>query len=84
MYAFVALIAAVLMYAVTTAQMQEHKRWEQFKIDHACEIVEHKDSFSHLDPVLGDDGSTSFIVRGEDAQDAWRCNDGVTYWKEAE
>jgi hypothetical protein len=84
MYALGALIAALVMYAVTTAHMHEQQRWEKFKVEHACKIVEHKDSSTHLDPVLGNDGDTSFVVRGEDAQDAWQCDDGVTYWKDAE
>ncbi len=51
------------------AIFKDHQSWEQFKIEHVCQIVGQKRSQST--------GLFSHTPR----QTGWLCDDGITYWR---
>ena len=73
--AIFALIAFVVM-----ASIQEQENWKAFAAEH-CQIVEKRDGQSTTGVGLGLNGSVGVFSGSTDSQTAYRCDDGVTYWK---
>lgn len=75
----VLLIALVILMGV--ASFHEHKRWEAFKVAHACKVVGQMDG--ELVTGIGSSGGGNAVMTVGSTSDklGWLCDDGVTYWK---
>jgi hypothetical protein len=77
----VALLIFILGYGFNK-MVEERKAWEAFKISHACKLVATKTSSVGVGTGVTSNGSvatTTVIIPG---QEAWLCDDGVTYWRD--
>lgn len=70
-----ALIAYLVMGSI-----QEAEDWRAFAAEH-CQIVEKRDGQSTTGVGLSMNGSVGVFSGSTDSQTAYRCDDGVTYWK---
>lgn len=87
--AIIALLFA-LIWLIVYAIKEDAKAqaaWEVFKRDHVCKLVEHRDGTSHTNTGFALSGKGElipvFTTTSTPAQEAWACNDGVTYWRDA-
>ncbi|MEX8139981.1 hypothetical protein AB7B51_17420 [Acinetobacter baumannii] len=64
------------------APLTEAQKWEIFKKEHNCKIVQKRDGYSTGGVGVTMSGHVGVIV-GDDVPDqaAYLCDDGVTYWK---
>ena len=67
----VAMIAIVIM--ATIVSFKEHREWKAFAAEHNCELVATKKAAT----LVTTDGKAVM----QPAQNAYKCNDGVTYWR---
>lgn len=78
--AYVALIVLVVWAAI-----EDGKKWDAFKAEHNCKVVQHVRS----DVVVGTgvgvmpNGQVGMVTTTSTTPDktAWACDDGVTYWR---
>ncbi len=79
----VIILIGIIIVAVVggMAMYHEAKQWEQFKIDHACVVVEKISPTTNLVTTVSSDGNTHFGTVSDPGKTAWKCNDGVTYWR---
>lgn len=74
--------AVLVMIWIIQLDVDAKAKWSAFVAEYECVIVAKKDSelvtgFS----VSPSNGSVSIVQGITDSQTAWKCNDGVTYWK---
>lgn len=75
--------------AMVKQSAEERKRWEAFKVNHECVIVERKDGHTNVSTAVSTGVSANGtpttvvtpIVTSTPSQTAWECNDGVIYWR---
>ena len=72
-------VAALLVLPMFTS---ERSSWEQFKIDHKCVVIEKRDSQTTSGVGFTFEGQVGVGFGSTPAQVAYRCDDGVTYWKD--
>lgn len=89
-YILIAVVLGALIWLVgilITEDAKARAAWEAFKQAHACKLVAHKDSVSSSNTGFALNGNGDvvpvFTTSTEPSQDAWLCDDGITYWKEA-
>ena len=63
------------------SSIQEAKQWEAFKIAHNCVVVEKKRGTTSIGVGVGSNGTTTVMPISNPSQTAWKCDDGVTYWR---
>ena len=67
---------------LVAAMIEENRVWTQFKIDHDCVVVEKRASYTTFVPVYDPNlKSTRIQSVYHPSQTAWKCDDGVTYWR---
>jgi Mg2+/citrate symporter len=71
--ATVAIVALAIYLGV-----QEHKRWEAFRVAHACKVVAEMDG--DLITTIGAKGQVS--VGSTSDKLGWLCDNGITYYKD--
>lgn len=80
-----AVLAVVLVAFLVHATSQDARQWAQFKAAHECTIVEKRRGQTHVSTALvpNSQGGVSVtpVVTSTAGQTAWKCNDGVVYWR---
>lgn len=64
---------------------QEDKEWKAFKAQHNCKPVAYSKGGieSAVGPtVTGEGGGVAVMVISRPDRIAWKCDDGVTYWRD--
>lgn len=79
--ALVVVIGAGLIAVAVWASFEEFKRWEQFKVDHACKVVGHAKGKCRSGFGTTSDGKMISTFDCDPDQTEWLCDDGVTYWR---
>ncbi len=77
-------LIVLLAYAIYSIA-EDSKKWESFKVDHNCKIVEKVRGHLAIGTGVGmmPNGRTGAVITtvGTPGKTAWLCNDGVTYWR---
>jgi hypothetical protein len=61
------------------ADVEESKQWAAFSKSHDCVVVENVPSSTV--PVFNMNNGGGMSIAIVPGKKAWRCNDGVTYWR---
>jgi hypothetical protein len=61
--------------------MHEAKKWDEFVKSHDCRIVERIEGTSQLVTGFSSDGNTTIMNITPPSKTAYKCNDGVIYWR---
>lgn len=76
---------AVLIPAAIYADMKEQQRWDVFAKDHNCNVVAHMSGDVSVGFGTGvvSNGKlgTGTVVMTTPDKTAYKCDDGVTYWR---
>ena len=72
----IALAVLLIAYAI-----HDERRWEQFKSDQQCRLVESEDGRMATGYGVMSNGKSGVVVSHVPGKEAWACNDGVTYWR---
>lgn len=90
----VVLLGGIVWLMVAGIQQAERdaQAWAAYSRAHHCHVVSHKVSTFNTTvattPVVGPNGqvmvSITPVTTGDPAMDQWACDDGQTYWREAE
>lgn len=75
------IVTAVVVMPILTGE-GARSSWEQFKIDHKCVVVEQRDSQTTTGVGFTFEGKAGVGFGSTPAQVAYKCDDGVTYWKD--
>jgi hypothetical protein len=70
---------SVLVFVLATA-MQEDQDWKAYAAEH-CKVIEKRDGQTTTGVGLSMNGKVGSFFGSTDAQTAYKCDDGVTYWK---
>lgn len=73
-----AAIAGLVM--LVAGVVQEKEDWKAYAAEH-CQVVEKRDGQTTTGLGLSMNGKVGTFVGSTDAQTAYKCDDGVTYWK---
>lgn len=81
----IAIVFLLVIYII--ASIENEKEWQAFKADHDCRVVERSDGDIHtgvgvVSNVNGQPGTVVTVSSTPD-KEAWLCDDGITYWKNA-
>lgn len=74
-------IAVAAMAGLGYLIIQEHKAWEQFRVEQNCRVVAKISGSTGVGPTItgsGDVGVTTISVPGKTG---WLCDDGITYFR---
>ncbi|HIC5497158.1 TPA: hypothetical protein ACW43T_004454 [Salmonella enterica subsp. enterica] len=75
-------IVAVIGTLSITAGPSEAERWQTFKVEHKCVVVEKREGYSTSGVGITTGGHMAVMTGGgAPDQTAYRCDDGVVYWK---
>lgn len=81
------IVVAPLFYVGHRAAIAEQARWEVFAAEHNCRVVESRQGRSSTVPGYGltTNGQYGYglVTTSTPDEEAWRCDDGVTYWRRA-
>ena len=69
-----------LFAAMTGNYVDEQSKWKTWAGEH-CKIVEKRDGQSTTGVGVGLNGKMGIFSGSTESQTAYRCDDGVTYWK---
>lgn len=76
---------AAAIVLLVAGSIEEGNRWNAFKIQHNCKIVQHMrgDVAVGTGVVLMPNGQVGVVTTTSTTPDktAWICDDGVTYWR---
>jgi hypothetical protein len=70
------LCVGLLSGAIYISVIQARK-WEAFKSAHKCVVTERQATYT----TFGHDSKGHTITHRHPARTAWKCDDGVTYWR---
>lgn len=73
----IVLCAPILVYAM----IKEQEKWDIFKAEHQCKIVSHMDGDVFTTTGINSSGKMVTSVGRTSDKTAYKCNDGVTYWR---
>lgn len=74
------LIAGLIWWA--SASSAEHEReWQAFVEKHNCVIVERREARVTTGYGVTANGKSGMVTTTIPAEVAWRCDDGVIYWR---
>ena len=76
------LFLALLIVGSVVASDRSAKKWEAFKVAHACKVVAHIDGSTSTTIGVSGNGQATVGVGSTSAKKGWLCNDGITYYKE--
>ncbi|EBW0484420.1 hypothetical protein R088_24555 [Salmonella enterica subsp. enterica serovar Heidelberg] len=75
-------IVAVIGTLSVTSGPSEAERWAAFKVEHKCVVVEKREGYSTGGVGITTSGHMAVMTGGgAPDQTAYRCDDGVVYWK---
>lgn len=75
-------IVAVVGTLSITAGPSEAEQWQTFKVEHKCVVVEKREGYSTGGVGITTGGHMAVMTGGgAPDQTAYRCDDGVVYWK---
>lgn len=80
----VAVSAAIiggLVWLIVVVRAEENRQWDAFSAAHNCVVVEKRDGYTSSGTGFTSNGKTAFVTTSTPAQVAYRCDDGITYWK---
>lgn len=82
-WAMIAIMAGcvLLVPALLTFGWVEGDRWETFKTEHRCKIVEVQRSTTSIGIGFSGNGTTVVMPITNPGRTGWACDDGVTYWR---
>ncbi|WP_025902235.1 hypothetical protein [Tatumella sp. UCD-D_suzukii] len=69
-----------LFASMTGDYVDEQQQWKSWADQH-CKIVEKRDGQNTTGVGLGLNGKVGVFAGSTESQTAYRCDDGVTYWK---
>ncbi|UOO76529.1 hypothetical protein LVJ85_11035 [Neisseria sp. Dent CA1/247] len=59
----------------------ENAKWEKFKVEHGCKVVEHIKGDIQTGVGITTNGNVGMMVIPESDKTGYLCDDGVTYWR---
>ena len=77
-----AIILAILGLVIK-AGYEDQKRWDAFKTAHNCQIVGKMDGETFNTFGVSGNGQMTVGVGSTSSKTGWKCDDGITYWKES-
>ena len=78
----VAVVGAVAFSGfLVWAAVEDWKQWEKFSTEHNCVVVEKRRAQSNTGVGIMTNGQVGVLTSTTSAQTAWKCDDGVTYWR---
>lgn len=75
------LAIVVIASAAVSASKRERAKWDRLKAEQKCVIVARQSSSLMTTTGFDAKGNVVFGTTVNPAKTAWKCNDGVTYWK---
>ena len=66
---------------VIAATIKDAKEWSRFAAEHDCKLIEVRPGESSSGVAVGADGKVGVISMSTPERRAYKCNDGVTYWR---
>lgn len=75
---------AVVIALVVVSDREDRATWEAFRVEHKCRIVGHQDDKTLTGFGLSSSGKSVVTTSYIPAQAGWLCDDGITYWRDAE
>lgn len=75
-------LIALFIFILISCAIREHNRWENFKKDHNCKVIEEVDSSVGIGSGISTNGefvSTTVYIPGKEC---WLCDDGKKYWRD--
>lgn len=83
MWVLVGLASFLVALIVIAVQVnaEESASWDQFKVENSCRVVEKRKGYSSTGTVIGTNGKVGIGTVYTPSQTAWKCADGVIYWK---
>ncbi len=75
------LAVLVLGYYIGKAVVEEQREWEAFAASHNCVVVEKRQAVTSSGYGMRPNGEMGLITTTTPAQTAYKCDDGVTYWR---
>lgn len=63
------------------AMVKEREAWDIFKAEHQCQVISHMDGDFFTATGISSSGKMVTSVGRTSDKTAYKCNDGVTYWR---
>jgi hypothetical protein len=60
---------------------QDHKAWEQFRVDHNCYVVAKISGSTGLGNTITGNGNVGITTITVPGKTGWLCDDGITYYR---
>lgn len=79
--ALIILFVTTIGYFIAKNDIANNKKWQDFKTQHNCKVISHKDATSIPITGFSTNGGMVFSSLDTPAQTCWICDDGVTYCK---
>jgi hypothetical protein len=76
----VSLLAGGIFLVAQHEQHDEHE-WQQFKVTHSCKVVARIEGSVMTTTGLTTDGKVTTGVADDSDKIGWKCDDGVTYYR---
>ncbi len=79
----VILIVAIVAFGglAVTSTVDDYKKWETFKGEHACKVVGQTAGDMSVNVGLSTSGHAVVVPTGSPPKTGWLCDDGITYWR---
>lgn len=81
---FLGILVALCLAAMVGGihqSLQEKREWEQYMVDHNCQVVGRKASTTSSGMGITPSGNVAMVVVDNPAQTGFACDDGITYWR---
>lgn len=75
-------VAAVLAVMAAKESKREQAEWQRFSAAHRCVIVERSPAMNLPSTGFDNKGNATFGNTYIPERAAWKCDDGVTYWRD--
>jgi len=83
------IVCALVVAAIALLGLQRKRAWEKFVASHNCNVVAHHKgdvdiavgTAIGIGPNASPQISVAVVPVIQDDKDAWKCDDGRTYWR---
>ncbi|HDS3454390.1 TPA: hypothetical protein QIW60_003554 [Escherichia coli] len=76
---FIGIVVTAIVFTISLS-VQEKDEWKAYAAEH-CKVIEKRESQATSGVGVSMTGKVGTYIGSTDAQTAYKCDDGVTYWK---
>lgn len=76
---FIGIVVTAIVCTISVLD-QDKKEWKVYAAEH-CKVIEKRDSQTTSGVGVSMTGKVGTYIGSTDAQTAYKCDDGITYWK---